>query len=90
MLPDRETVLEQALNLSPEDRAFIIGALESSLDSGLSHEVDADSAHALSGDALLDELRRRSAAFRSGQASALPADEVLADLRRRQAGEKTA
>jgi len=37
---------------------------------------------------LLTELKRRSAAYRSGQTTSRPAKEVLAGLRQRQADEK--
>jgi len=36
----------------------------------------------------ITELKRRSAAYRSGQISSRPASEVLADMRQRQASEK--
>lgn len=73
---DREAILQQALSLPPDDRAYVATALEQSL-----------SGDAVSSEALLAELNRRSAAYHSGTAIARPADEVLADLRRRQASD---
>jgi hypothetical protein len=92
MLSHREEVLQQALALPPEDRAFVAAALEQSLPDGAmsTDAVDAESADALGGPEFLAELRRRSAAFRAGRRTARPAAEVLGDLRRRQAGETPA
>ncbi len=77
-MADKETILQQALALPPDDRAYVATALKQSL--------SAD-ANAASSEALLDELKRRSAAFRDGTTTARPAAIVLADLRRRQASE---
>ncbi len=58
-MSDREQVLQQALSLSPEDRAYVVGALEDSLAG-----VDP---LGLNGDGiLLAELQRRSAAYEAG------------------------
>lgn len=70
----REEILQQALSLSPEDRAFVVFELEHSLDQDWPDS-----------EAFLGELRRRSAAYRSGATTARPAEEVLADLRRKYA-----
>ena len=79
----REHVLQQALSLTPEDRAYVAAALEESL-SATEPSPNACSAE------LLAELQRRSSAFRSGGTSARPATDVLAEQRRRQAGEAKA
>ena len=79
-MSDREAILQQALALPPDDRAYVATALEQSL---------AGNGDLLSSEELLAELRRRSAAYRSGKTTARPAAEVLADLRRRQSGETT-
>lgn len=72
-----ESVLQQALALGPEDRAFLAEALEQSL---------SGSKELLAGELFIAELRRRSRASRDGTMSARPAEEVLADLRERQLG----
>jgi hypothetical protein len=94
MLNQREEVLQQALALPPEDRAFVAAALEQSLPAAdrelPADAVDAGSADALAGADLLTELQRRSATYRAGQTTARSADDVLSDLRRRQAGETPA
>ena len=74
-MSQREVILQQALALPPEDRAYVATALEDSLEEGLSAKE------------FLIELQRRSAAYRAGATSARPAGEVLADLRRRKKGE---
>jgi putative addiction module component (TIGR02574 family) len=71
-------VLQQALALSPDDRAYVMNALEQSL--AAPQEGD-------TGSELLTELQRRSAAYRNGGTTARPAQDVLADLRERQARE---
>lgn len=70
----REEILQQALSLSPEDRAFVVSELEQSLEQGWPES-----------EAFFAELRRRSAAYRAGATTARPAEEVLADLRRKYA-----
>ncbi len=74
----REDILQQALALPPEDRAFVAAALEESLSA------------AECGTELLAELDRRSAAFHSGKSTARTAADVLHDQRQRQAGEANA
>jgi hypothetical protein len=76
----REQVLQQALSLPPEDRAFVAAALEQSLSA-----VEPD--RGASDAALLAELQRRSSAYQAGTTEARPAADVLAEQRRRQAGE---
>ena len=66
----------RALALPADDRAYVATVLEQSL---------SEAGDAISGEALLAELQRRSAACRAGTTSARPAADVLADLRRRQA-----
>jgi hypothetical protein len=79
----REQVLQQALSLTPEDRAYVAAALEESL-SATEPSPNACNAE------LLAELQRRSAAYRGGATSARPAVDVLAEQRQRQAGEADA
>jgi putative addiction module component (TIGR02574 family) len=79
-MSDREVILEQALALPPDDRAFVATPLEQSL---------AGDGDPLSSDEFLAELQRRSAAYRAGTTTARPAVQVLADLRRRETAETT-
>lgn len=74
----REQILQDALALSPEDRAFVAAALEESL---------AEDVEGISAEQLLNELQRRSASYRAGTTRARSASDVLAEQRRRQAGE---
>jgi len=72
----REEILQQALALSPEDRAVIAAALEDSLaESARSDSASTD---------FLRELQQRSAAFQAGQTTARPGADVIADLKARQ------
>ncbi len=73
-MSDRERILEQALALPLDDRAYIATALCESL--SLSEDR-------VSGEALLAELQRRSAAYAAGRTKARPAADVLAELRNR-------
>lgn len=77
---NREHILEQALALPLEDRAYVVAALEESLPA--TNPAEAESASEL-----LKELRRRSAAFRAGATSAKSAAEVLEEQRRKQTHE---
>jgi hypothetical protein len=84
-MTSRDQVLQTALELPAEDRAFVIAALERSLEGSDSKKaVDAGS-DILSGQELLDELDRRVEAYRTGKTTARLAADVLADLRRKQA-----
>ncbi len=83
----REHVLQQALALPPRDQAYVAHALENHLIANLPPETDEETG--VSGDALLAELRRRSAAYRAGTTTARDAADVMADLRQRQAQEST-
>jgi hypothetical protein len=91
MRPLRDDVLQQALALPAEDRAFVAAALEQSLAHPEAEfpldAIAAESHDAILGIDFLRELERRSAAFRNGSASARLAADVMADLRRRQTGE---
>ncbi len=78
----RDQVLQQALSLSPEDRAFVAAALEESL-TGVEGLTESSAA-------LLEELQRRSAAYRAGATCSRPAAEVLSNQRHRQADEAKA
>jgi hypothetical protein len=80
VVSDREQILQQALALSPEDRAYVAVALENSL-------VAVEPPVAAAAAELLTELQRRSGAYRAGEAQAKPAGQVLAELSMRQAGE---
>ncbi len=75
----REQILEQALTLSPEDRAFVVAALSQSLDSVATQANQ-------TAEELSTELQRRSAVYRAGQSTARPAAVVLAEQRERQEG----
>ena len=81
----REHVLQQVLALPPQDQAYVAHALENHILANLPPETE--EAAGVSGNELLVELRRRSAAYRAGTTTARDAAEVKADLRRRQAGE---
>jgi putative addiction module component (TIGR02574 family) len=78
-----EQILKNALALPPEDRAFIVAALEQSL--GVPDAIDAESPCAISGEELRTELQRRSEAYRTGATSNRSSSEVLDDQRRKQA-----
>ena len=67
-------VLRDALALSPEVRAALIDCLISSLDQA----VDAGAE-----EAWREEIARRVAEIRSGQAAGRPSDELLPELRER-------
>lgn len=91
-MSDRDNVLRQAMALPAEDRAYVVTVLEHSLSrtgEGLNRakELPTDS---VSGDALVAELKRRSADYHAGSAKARPAADVLADLNARQASEQSA
>lgn len=77
----RELVLQQVFALPLADQAFVAQAVEDNLLSRLPPETDHE---ANRDDALLSELRRRSAAYRAGETTARDAFEVMADLLRRQ------
>jgi len=72
-------VLEEALELSAEDRALVAVALEASLDG----ENDVETGGQTVEQAWADEIQRRVDAVRSGQSSGRGADEVLAEIRSR-------
>ena len=77
---DRESLLQQALALPPDDRAYLAAVLEDSL-GGAGYPISCQD--------FLAELQRRSAAYRAGTTTSRAMAEVLADLRRRLAGEST-
>ena len=87
----REQVLHNALSLSAEDRAFVAAALEVSLGTkdleDVPDAIEATSPAAITGQGLLGELQRRSAAYRTGATTSRPAADVLANQRQQQAGE---
>jgi hypothetical protein len=90
-MPQREEIMQQALGLPPEDRAFVAAALAQSLaaDSQESLPDSADPAGraTATGGEFLRELQRRSEALHAGLTTTRPAADVLADLLRRQAAE---
>ena len=90
-MPQREEIMQQALGLPPEDRAFVAAALEHSLAAESTGPIpgsaDPGGRAILEGAELSAELQRRSAGLRAGLTTARPATEVLADLLRRQAAE---
>ena len=77
----REDILNHALALPPGDRELVAAALQDSL------EAERNPAESLVDNEFYEELQRRSAAYRVGQAPARPATEVLAELFQRQADE---
>lgn len=87
----RDEILRQAMALPHEDRAYVVTLLERSL----SDADEASDGHqefsgdAISGQAFVAELERRSAAYRAAETRARPADEVLTDLKTRQASENS-
>jgi putative addiction module component (TIGR02574 family) len=69
-MSQRDAVLQQALTLEEDDRAFVADALESSLTStGFASDEIAD--------AWSKELNRRIAAYHSGETTALSLEESL-------------
>ena len=90
-MPQREEIMQQALGLPPEDRAFVAAALEHSLADDSTESLPdwphADDPAVVAGNELLRELQRRSAALLANRTTARPAADVLADLLRRQATE---
>ena len=89
-MSQREAVLQQALALPTEDRAYVVSILERSLacndrtQTGATLESDGPSHSSAE---LQRELEHRSAAYRAGSTTARPAADVLADLNCRQIGE---
>jgi putative addiction module component (TIGR02574 family) len=71
MSASAETLLRQALQLPPIDRAALVESLITSLDKPDS-ELDA---------IWLKEAESRMAAYRAGEIEAIDADEVFAELR---------
>jgi hypothetical protein len=86
-MSQREAVLQQALALPTEDRAYVASVLERSLgradrqSTGGTLEPDGQGDSSAE---LQRELERRSAAYRAGSTTARSAAEVLADLNCRQ------
>lgn len=87
----REQVLNDALALPHEDRAFVVAALERSLKPAapedLPDAVSATDPSAVAGEEFLLELQRRSAAYRTGATTSRSLADALEDQRRKQAGE---
>ncbi len=87
----REEIMQQALALPPDDRAFVAAVLAQSLaadsQESLAESADPGCRATVSGGEFLKELQCRSEALRAGRTTARPAADVLADLLRRQAAE---
>jgi putative addiction module component (TIGR02574 family) len=81
-MADRDQIVEQALSLAPEDRAYVADALEQSLSSGsfASAEIAAAWAH---------EIERRLAGYDRGEIKAVDADIVLERIRQHLAEQKS-
>jgi putative addiction module component (TIGR02574 family) len=83
-MSNRDQIVEQALSLAPEDRAYVADALEQSLTSGgfASPEIE---------QAWVEEIERRLAAYDRGEVKAIEGTslahirERLADRRARRA-----
>lgn len=75
-MPTKEEIAQLALELPPDDRAYVADLLGQSLTSDDVRETSLE---------LLTELERRSAAYRAGTMSASPGDEVLEALQARRA-----
>ncbi len=71
---NRDQIVEQALSLGPEDRAYVADALEQSLSSGSFASPDIAAAWA-------DEIERRLAAYDRGEIKAVDADLALIRIR---------
>lgn len=71
----RDRIIEQALALGPEDRAFVADTLEQSLTSGGFATQEIAAAWAV-------EIEHRVAAYERGEIQAVPADESLDRMRR--------
>jgi putative addiction module component (TIGR02574 family) len=73
-MASREQIVQEALSLAPEDRAFVADALEQSLSSGsfATPEIAAAWAH---------EIERRLAAYDRGEINAIDADAALIRIR---------
>lgn len=72
MSASAETLLRQALQLPPNDRAALVEVLITSLDKP---DVELDALW-------LKEAERRMAAYRAGELDAVDADQVFAELGR--------
>ncbi len=81
----REQLLQQALALPVADQAFLAQSLADHLIAHAAPETEESAG--VAGEELLLELRRRSAAYQSGQSTSRSAADVLSDLRQRQASE---
>ncbi|MEI8379450.1 MAG: addiction module protein [Planctomycetota bacterium] len=85
-MPTREALLQDALLLSPGDRALLVDALEESLNHGefATPEIAA---------AWSEEIDRRLAAYQRGETKALTVDQALDHIRHSldecRAGQKT-
>ena len=83
----REEIVQQALALPPEDRAFVAAVLKHSLTPDAGDQPSPDSHAVVAGSELLEELKRRSEAVRMGATTTRTAADVLADMLQRQAAE---
>jgi hypothetical protein len=82
----RDQILKQAMLLPVGDQAYLVRSLEDHLISQAPPEsLESDTSD---GARLLEELRRRSATYRSRHSSARSAESLMADLRLRQSSER--
>jgi len=89
-MSERDEIVQQALGLPPEDRAYVAAALAQSLATPPAEfpvVADAPGSGTLTDGEFLRELQRRSEAIRSGHMPTRSAADVLAELLRRQAAE---
>jgi len=88
MLSHRDDILQQALSMSPEDRAFVAAALHDSLldldEISPLDEGDPSGSGILIGEDFARELDRRMEAYLNGTMQAFSAEEVLNEMRRLQ------
>lgn len=78
----REEILQRALELTPDDRAYVADQLEASLptDSFVDHEIAA---------AWFEEIERRVEKYDRGESTALGFEEVLENMRQALAARRT-
>ena len=76
-------VLEEALELSAEDRALLAAALEASLDDHLDEEAENDATPEEIEQAWAEEIERRVDDVLAGRSQGRPAAEAIAEVRAR-------
>lgn len=78
---NRDQIIEQALSLPPEDRAFVADAIDQSLADGGFASPEIEKAWA-------EEIERRLAAYDRGEIKAIDADMALDRLREKLAARR--